>query len=97
MTNNKTSIPLLKTEIDLKLRIKEVAKKNGLMVKEVSERVGVNPTYITNIDKGRINTTIDLLQRIADAIDVPVHELIELPKGYGHFYVEGVWQGIRKV
>ena len=97
MTKSKTSIPLHQSEIDLKLRIKEVAKRNGLKIKDVAERVGKRPEYITNINKGRINTTIDLLQRIADAIEVPVHELIQLPEGYGHFYVDGVWQGIRKV
>ena len=81
----------------VKFRIKEVAKLKGVRVKQVAEIIGKNPTYLTNIEKGRVNTTISVVQSIADALDVPVHELVEPSDGYAHFYDGNkVWMGIRK-
>ena len=90
------NVSLGKTQ-KVKFRIKEVAHLKGIKVYKLAEKAKLDPSYISKIDKGHINTTVDKLQGIADALEVPVHELIELPKGYGHFYVEGVWQGIRKL
>lgn len=97
MEKKERNVPLSQNEIILEFRIKEVAKSKGLKLKDVAERMEKSASYISRIDSGEINTTITTLQSIADAIEVPVHELIKLPKGYGHFYVDGEWQGIRKI
>lgn len=92
-----TSVYLTPKEKSLEFRIKEVAKSRGMTLTDVAKTIGKKVSYISRIEKGSINTTINVLQEIADAISVPVHELIKLPKGYGHFYVDEVWQGIRKL
>jgi len=99
MKDNKinTSISLPKSIIGLEFRIKDVAKTKGVKVYELAEKIGKGRSYISKIDTGKVNTTIGVIQKIADALNVPVHELIKLPDGYGHFYVNKEWQGIRKV
>ena len=99
MKDNKinTSISLPKSIIGLEFRIKEVAKTKGVKVYELAEKIGKGRSYISKIDTGKVNTTIGVIQKISDALNVPVHELIKLPDGYGHFYVNKEWQGIRKV
>jgi len=99
MKSNKinTSLSLPKSIIGLEFRIKEVAKSKGVKVYELAEKIGKGRSYISKIDTGKVNTTIGVIQKIADALNVPVHELIKLPDGYGHFYVNKEWQGIRKV
>lgn len=81
----------------LKFRIREVAKQNNIKLYQIAEKIGKDPTYISKIEKGHVNTTIGVIQEIADAMNVPVHELIEKEKGYEHFYSEGVYQGLRKL
>ena len=92
-----SSISLQENISALKFRIKYVARTKGIKVYELAEKINKGRTYISKIDNGNVNTTIEVLQSIANALEVPVHELIECPKGYGHFYVDGEWQGIRKV
>ena len=99
MKSNKinTSLSLPKSIIGLEFRIKDVAKTKGVKVYELAEKIGKGRSYISKIDTGKVNTTINVIQSIADVLKVPVHELIKLPNGYGHFYVNEEWQGIRKI
>lgn len=59
----------------MSLRIKEVIKKKGLTVKEVAERMGINRVGLSNHITG--NPSVEILQRIADAIGVDIVELFE--------------------
>lgn len=95
--NKEVTLPSKLEKRSVKFRIKEVAKLQGVKVYELADMIGKNPTYLTNIEKGRINTTINVVQSIADALKVPVHELVEPSEGYAHFYDSNkVWMGIRK-
>ena len=81
---------------DLELRIKEVADEVGVKMKELADMVGVSPSYISRVNSGGVTPNVKLVQKIAEALNVPVHRLIVAPKGYGHFYVNNQWEGIRK-
>ena len=60
------------------MRIKEVIKEKGLTVKEVAEKMGIQPPSLSRAINE--NTTVDMLKRIADVLEVPVTELFEQPK-----------------
>ena len=60
------------------MRIKEVIKEKGLTVKEVAEKMGVQPPSLSRAINE--NTTVDMLERIATALQVPVTDLFEPPK-----------------
>lgn len=60
------------------LRIKEVIKEKGLTVQEVADKMGINRVGLSNHING--NPSVEILQRIADALEVDITELFEQPK-----------------
>ncbi|MBX5457432.1 MAG: helix-turn-helix transcriptional regulator [Thermogemmatispora sp.] len=62
----------------LRLRVKEVAKQQGLSIKKLSQRSGISYHIVSALvyDPYFVTTT-DILQRLAKALGVPVTELIE--------------------
>ena len=59
------------------MRIKEVIKEKGLTVKEVAEKMGIQPPSLSRAINE--NTTVDMLNKIAAALNVPITELFEQP------------------
>lgn len=57
-------------------RIKEIAKEKGIQIKEIAERIGVDPVTLSRINKGE-STTVERLQQIAEVLDVSVKDLFE--------------------
>lgn len=60
------------------MRIKEVIQEKGLTINKVAELMGVNRVSLSNTING--NPTVETLQKIATALDVPVSELFDAPK-----------------
>ena len=40
----------------------------GITQAELAARMGVNPSYVTNVEAGRVNLTVGQLANIADAL-----------------------------
>lgn len=57
------------------LRIKEILKQRGVTQKGLAEKIGVSVISISRIAKGEQNPSLDTLQKIADALGVPLTEL----------------------
>lgn len=60
------------------LRIKEVIKEKGMTVNSLAEKMGINRVGLSNHING--NPSVEVLEKIADALCVPVTELFEQPK-----------------
>lgn len=60
------------------LRIKEVIKEKGKTITELADIMGINRVNLSNMVNG--NPTVETLNKIADALCVPVTELFEQPK-----------------
>ncbi|MFI3322045.1 MAG: helix-turn-helix transcriptional regulator [Rikenellaceae bacterium] len=56
------------------LRIKELCKKQGITQAEVAQKIGTSASSFAQIVKG--NISIDMLQKIAVALDVRISDLI---------------------
>lgn len=63
------------------LRIKEVIKEKGKTITELADIMGINRVNLSNMVNG--NPTVETLNKIADALCVPVTELFEQPKKDG--------------
>ena len=50
-------------------QIAQLRKEKGLSLRELSERCGVTFQNINKIENGKYNTGIDILGKIADALD----------------------------
>lgn len=63
------------------LRLKEIMALKGMSRDELSSIVEVSPTTISNISSEKNLPTIQLLLKIAEALDVDVRELFVSTKG----------------
>lgn len=62
----------------MSLNIKKAIKEHGLEVREVARRMDITPTGLSQHING--NPSVEVLQRIADAIGCDISELFEQPK-----------------
>ena len=60
------------------LIIKKAIKEHGLEVREVAKRMNITPTGLSQHING--NPSIEVLGRIANAIECDISELFEQPK-----------------
>ena len=60
------------------LRIKEVIKERGTTVQDLAERMGITRVGLSQHING--NPSVEVLERIASALNVPVTELFEQQK-----------------
>ena len=57
------------------LRIKEISKAQGVSITKLAELVGITQPNMSNIANGKTSPSLDLLERIASALNVSVPEL----------------------
>lgn len=57
------------------LRIKEVLSEKGVTGKQLAEKMGVTPQYISGIVRGTNSASIDVLLTIAKHLEVPIASL----------------------
>jgi len=56
-------------------RIKIVRQRSGLTQDQLAERVGLSPKYISGIERGVENPTMDNLLRLAKVLEVEPYDL----------------------
>lgn len=49
----------------------------GLSQEKLAEKAGLHPTYISMVERGVKNPTLDVAMRISKALKVPLPQLIE--------------------
>lgn len=62
-------------------RIKELRKKKGLSQEQLSEKADITPNYLSRIERGTENPTLDMFIRLADALGVEIWELFDFGHG----------------
>jgi transcriptional regulator with XRE-family HTH domain len=60
-------------------RIKELRRKAGLTQEELAERVGLDSRHLSRLEVGRHFPSLQSLERIAAALDVPLAEFFQFP------------------
>ena len=58
-------------------RIREIRKRQGLSQEMLAERAGISAQYISNIERGRENPTLDLMLRLSGALKVSLGEICD--------------------
>lgn len=59
---------IFETRKELGEKIRELRTAKGLSVRSFAESLGLNYSYISKIERGEINTTIDMLSTLAGAL-----------------------------
>lgn len=65
----------------LTLRVKEICKEKSITLNDLAEKIGVSQPSISGIATGRQKPSFDTLEKLATALNVPVSELFDTPKG----------------
>lgn len=63
----------------MSLRIKEIIKEKGITITMLAEMVGVTQANMSLIVNEKSNPQLKTLQRVADALQVPINELFTEP------------------
>lgn len=68
----------MKTSMRRKIdtRIKELLAERGMTGKELAKVLGVTPQYVSSIVNGGRSVSLNALISVADALNVPLSELI---------------------
>ena len=64
----------------LTLRIKEICKEKGITLNVLAEKIGISQPSISGIATGRQKPSLDTIEKLAEALEVPVSELFDAPK-----------------
>lgn len=57
------------------LRIKELRTKKGLTQEKVAEIMGINPKYMSGIERGKENPTLNTFINLSNALDVEIGDI----------------------
>lgn len=64
-------------------RIKDLRKEQGLEAKELAQRIGIDPGNLSRIEQGRFSVGIDILNRIAGAMNMKLDFVPKERHDYG--------------
>lgn len=58
-------------------RIQKIRREQDKSLRGLAGEVGISVAYLSNIEKGESSPTVEVLQKLADALNVEVRELTE--------------------
>lgn len=59
-------------------RIKEIRTKKRITQEKLSERMEINPKYLSRIEQGKENPTLNTFIRMSESLDVELGEIFKL-------------------
>lgn len=57
------------------VNLKKTRLARGFSLRELSERTGISPAMLSQLERGQANATLDVLTRLADALDLSFADL----------------------
>lgn len=84
-------------ESTLILNIKEHLKASGKTAKELAEAVGISRVTASNIINNKTAPSLETLQRMAEALGVPLWQLFASPEEVAASTPQETGQGVRLV
>lgn len=64
-------------------RLRELRQERGQRLKDVSDIAGISIPYLSDLERGRTNPSLETLQTLAGAYGISVHDLLEPVEFYG--------------
>ena len=59
------------------LRMKELRKRKGLSQEKLAEKADTSPNYVSRLERGTENPTLDMMIKIETALDIELWELFD--------------------
>lgn len=64
-------------EVEIYKKLKQIRKERGLTLNTLAEKMGADYQQISRIERGKSRLTIDVLMKMAEALDTPIHEIMQ--------------------
>ena len=58
-------------------KVKELRKKRGMSQGDIANKIGVHPSYISQIERGVQNVSLRGMERLAKIFNVPINSLLK--------------------
>jgi len=59
------------------IRLRTLRKEKGLSQEELALKSGLNRPYISAIEKGKRNVSLEVMEKLAEAMGVQIGELVD--------------------
>ena len=59
-------------------RIKSLRRTRGYSQEELAEIIGINSKYLSSVERGQENPTLDLFIRLSQGLKVGMHEIFQI-------------------
>ena len=59
------------------LNLQRLRRGKGLSQEELADRAKIHQTYLSGVERGKRNPSVLVLQRIAEALDADVEDLLD--------------------
>jgi len=59
-------------------RIKDIRNKKGLTQEQLSEKMEINPKYLSSIERGNENPTLNTLIKLPESLEVELSEIFSI-------------------
>jgi len=77
-------------------RIQELRKARGFSQEQVAERADISPNYLSRIECGRENPTLDMFIKLSNALEVEMLEMFDFGHVVSHKELKEAVQNISK-
>jgi transcriptional regulator with XRE-family HTH domain len=78
-------------------RLRELRQERGQRLKDVSEIAGISIPYLSDLERGRTNPSLETLQTLAGAYGITVHDLLVSVEFYGEVSQQSLPKGLAEL
>lgn len=78
------------------MRIKELRRSKGLSQEQLAEKADINSKYLSRIERGTENPTLDMFIKLANALEVEMWEMFDFGHVVSNKELKGAIQNIAK-
>jgi len=64
---------------DVGLRIRELRNNIGISQEALANKAEIDRTYVTDVENGRRNISIELLHKITSALEISIKDFFDAP------------------
>ena len=78
------------------LRIKELRKTKRLSQEKLAEKAETSPNYLSRMERGTENPTLDMFIKLASALEIEMWEMFDFGHVVSHKEIKGAIQNIAR-
>lgn len=78
-------------------RLRELRKERGLRLKDVSEKAGISIPYLSDLERGRTNPSLETLRTLSASYSITVQDLLAAVEFYGEPTLAALPKGLAEL